>query len=202
MKLYYSPAACSLAIHILLREIGRPFDLVKVDTRSHKTEDGGDFYTVTPKGYVPVLELNDGTRLTEGPVVARYLCDKAGREDLMPAPGTLARYRVEEWQNYVTSEIHKTFTPLFSPAYDAATKQIFLAALRKKFGWVSEQIAGRDYLTGNTYTAADAYLFTVTNWAKFVELDISDLAPVQAYLRRIATRPAVQAALKAEGLTK
>ena len=115
MKLYYSPAACSLAIHILLREIGRPFDLVKVDTRSHKTEDGGDFCTVTPKGYVPVLELDDGTRLTEGPVVARYLCDKAGREDLMPAPGTLARYRVEEWQNYVTSEIHKTFTPLFRP---------------------------------------------------------------------------------------
>jgi glutathione S-transferase len=202
MKLYYSPAACSLAIHILLREIGQPFDLVKVDTKSHKTADGGDYYAVNPKGYVPLLELEDGTRLTEGPVIARYLCDTAKREDLMPAAGTMARYRVEEWQNYVTSEIHKSFSPVFSPAYDATAKQIFIAGLRKKFGWVSEQIAGRDYLTGNTYTAADAYFFTVTNWAKFVDLDISDLAPVQAYLGRIATRPAVQAALKAEGLTK
>jgi glutathione S-transferase len=173
-----------------------------VDTTSHRTADGGDYYAVNPKGYVPLLELEDGTRLTEGPVIARYLCDKARREDLMPAAATMARYRVEEWQNYVTSEIHKTFSPLFSPAHDAATKQIFLASLRKKLGWVSEQIAGRDYLTGNTYTAADAYLFTVTSWAKFVNLDISDLAPVQAYLRRIAARPAVQAALKAEGLTK
>ena len=202
MKLYYSPAACSLAVHIVLREIGQPFDLVRVDTKTHKLADGADFYAVNPKGYVPVLELDDGTRITEGPVITRYLADKAERADLIPAPGKMERYRVEEWQNYITSELHKTFTPLFGPAHDATARQLFIASLRKKYGWVSEQLAGRDYITGKTYTVADAYLFTVTNWAKFVDLDISDLAPLQAYLGRVAQRPAVQAALKAEGLTK
>lgn len=200
MKLYYSPGACSLAPHILLEETNTPVELLRVDTSTHKLADGRDFYAINVKGYVPVLELNDGQRLTEGPVIAQYIADAAKREDLMPAAGTLARYRVMEWQNYITAELHKSFTPLFSPAYDAATKQIFIGALRKKFAWVASGLASQAYLTGNTFTAADVYLFTVANWARHVHLDLSDLQPLQAFLRRVADRPAVQAAMQAEGL--
>ncbi len=198
MKLFHSPAACSLAIHILLRETDQAFDLVRVDTKAHRTAAGADFYAINPKGYVPLLELDDGQRLTEGPVIAQYLCDRARREDLMPAAG-MARYRVQEWQSYITSEIHKSFTPLFNPAYDAAARSIVLGILRRKYEWLSSQLSAREYLTG-TYTAADAYLFTVTRWAPGVKLDITDLAPIQAYLARIDARPKVREALTAEGL--
>jgi glutathione S-transferase len=200
MKLYYSPGACSLAPHILLCEATLPHTLIKVDTATHLTADGIDFYTINPKGHVPVLDIDDGQRLTEGPVIAQFIADHARRDDLMPAAGSMARYRVMEWQNYITSELHKSFAPLFNPAFDGPAKAIFAAILRKKFGWVSEQLRGKSYLTGENFTAADAYLFTVAGWAKHVGLDLSDVEHVQAFLKRVAARPAVQEAMTAEGL--
>ena len=202
MKLYYSPGACSLAPHIVLRESAMRFELERVDTATHKTEHGVDFYTINPKGYVPVLELDNGERLTEGPIIAQYVSDEAKRRDLMPACGTLARYRVMEWQNYITSELHKSFGPLFNPAFDAATKTLFKTGLRKRYEWVSDQLRGKQYLTGDAFSAADAYLFTVTAWAKYVGLDLAACVDLQAFLGRVAARPAVQEAMKAEGLLK
>jgi glutathione S-transferase len=198
MKLYYAYGTCAFAAHIILRETNLSADLVRVDLATHKTAEGADYYGINPKGSVPLLELDSGEHLSEGPVIVQYLCDKAGRTDLMPAAGTLPRYRVLEWQNYITSELHKSFSPLFSPDYDAATKALFSKALRKKFSWVSEQLDGQEYLTGATFTGADAYLYTVTNWSKAVKLDLSDLAPLQAFMTRVAVRPAVQEALKEE----
>ena len=202
MKLYYAPAACSLAPHIVLREAGLPFTLEKVDTARHRTADGGDFYALNPKGQVPLLELSDGTRLTEGPVIAQFIADRAEATSLMPAAGTVARYRVMEWQNYITSELHKSFTPLFHNDVDAGAKEALAAVLRKKLEWLDGQLAGRDYLTGDTFTAADAYLFVVLGWAAFVKLDIADLAHLQAFIARVAARPAVRDALQAEGLVR
>jgi glutathione S-transferase len=202
MKLYYSPGACSLAAHIVLREAQLPFSVERVDTKTHKTEHGVDYYTINPKGYVPLLELDSGERLTEGPIIAQYISDKAGRLDLMPAAGTMARYRVMEWQNYTTAELHKSFSPLFNPAFDDSAKAIIKAGLRKKYEWVSRQLQGKQYLTGDTFTAADAYLFTITNWAKAVGLDLSDYTDLQSFLKRVAERPAVREAMKAEGLIK
>jgi glutathione S-transferase len=202
MKLYYATGACSLAPHIILRETKLPFDLVKVSTSTHTTADGTDFYGINPKGYVPLLELDNGERLSEGPVIVQYLCDKANRTDLMPAAGTMPRYRVLEWQNYITAELHKSFTPLFSPAYDAPTKTLFATSLRKKFEWVSQQLEGKEYLTGSVFTGADAYLFTVAGWSKHVHLDLADLAPLQKFVKHVAERPAVQEALKAESQQK
>jgi glutathione S-transferase len=202
MKLYYAPAACSLAPHIVLREAGLSFTLEKVDTARHRTADGGDFYALNPKGQVPLLELSDGTRLTEGPVIAQFIADRAEAMSLMPAAGTVERYRVMEWQNYITSELHKSFTPLFHNDVDANAKQALAAVLRKKLQWLDGQLAGRDYLTGDTFTAADAYLFVVLGWAAFVKLDIADLAHLQAFIARVAARPAVRDALQAEGLVR
>ncbi|WEF31881.1 glutathione transferase GstA [Pseudoduganella chitinolytica] len=202
MKLYYSPGACSLVPHILLRETALPHTLIKVDTGKHVTEQGVDYRGINPKGYVPVLELEDGVRLTEGPVIAQFIADRARREDLMPAAGSMARYRVMEWQNYITSELHKSFSPLFNRALDAAAKEVFLAILHKKFAWVSEQLAAQPYLTGTGFTAADAYLFTVAGWAKLVGLELAGLAPLQAFLQRVAARDAVRQALVAEGLAQ
>lgn len=199
MKLYFSPGACSLAPHILLREAGLEFDLERVDTHTHTFGAGDDYYAVNSTGLVPVLELASGERLTEGPVIAQYIGDQGGDRDLMPSPG-MARYRVMEWQNYITSELHKSFTPLFNPALDAAAKQTLSDLLRKKFERVDVHLRGVDHLTGAAFTAADAYLFTVANWAKHVALDLSDLIHLQAFLQRVAARPAVQAALRAEGL--
>jgi glutathione S-transferase len=202
MKLYYAPAACSLAPHIVLREAGLSFTLEKVDTARHRTADGGDFYALNPKGQVPLLELSDGTRLTEGPVIAQFIADRAEASSLMPAAGTVARYRVMEWQNYITSELHKSFTPLFHNDVDANAKQALAAVLRKKLEWLDGQLEGRDYLTGDTFTAADAYLFVVLGWAAFVKLDIADLAHLQAFITRVAARPAVRDAMQAEGLVR
>jgi glutathione S-transferase len=199
-KLYYAPGACSLAAHILLRETDTPFTLEKVDTGKHVSADGVDYYTINPKGQVPLLELDDGTRLSEGPVIAQYIADRAGAHALMPPPGGLARYRVMEWQNYVTAELHKSFTPLFHSDVDATAKRALAAVLRKKLVWVDGQLEGKRFLTGETFTAADAYLFTVLGWAKFVQIDLADLRNVGAFMARVAARPAVQAAMKAEGL--
>lgn len=201
MKLYFSPAACSLAPHILLRETGLPFELVKVDTARHVAADGQDFHAINPKGQVPVLELADGTRLTEGPVIAQYIADQAGATRWMPAAGTLARYRVMEWQNYIGTELHKSFTPLFHADLDDAAKATLAGLLRKKLVWLDARLGHGPYLTGEPFTAADAYLFVVLGWARFVGLEIGELPHLQAFLQRVAARPAVRAALHAEGLT-
>jgi len=200
MKLYFSPGACSLAPHIVLREAQLPFVLERVNISTHKTQHDADYYTINPKGYVPLLELDNGERLSEGPVIAQYISDQAGNHDLMPAAGTLQRYRVMEWQNYITSELHKSFSPLFNPAIEASAKAVISAALRKKFDWVSSQLEGKQYLTGDTFTAADAYLFAVASWARHVDLDLSGCTHLQDYLKRVANRPAVKAAMQAEGL--
>lgn len=200
MKLFFAPGACSLAPHIVLKETQLPFKLEKVDTSTHKTEHGLDYYTINSKGAVPVLELDGGERLTEGPIVAQYIADKAGRADLLPAPGSMDRYRVMEWQNYITSELHKTFTPLFNPELDSSAKKTLDSVLRKKYEWVNAQLQAKDYLLGKSFTVADAYLFVVTGWAKYVSLDLADLKHLQDYLARVAGRPAVREAMKAEGL--
>jgi len=200
MKLYFSPGACSLAPHIVLREAGLDFDLDLVDLNSHRTQVGNDFYAINPKGQVPTLVLDDGTRLTEGPIIAQFIADMASAINLQPTAGSIARYRVAEWQNYITSELHKSFTPLFNTQLDAAAKATLRALLRKKYEWLDTQLAHKDYLTGSDFTIADAYLFTVTGWAGFVNLSLSDLPHVQTYLERIKKRPAVKAALQAEGL--
>jgi len=200
MKLYYSPGACSLAPHIVLREAGQAFTLSKVDTSKHATATGEDYYAINPKGMVPLLELDDGSRLSEGPVIAQFIADRVGASTLMPPAGSTERYRVMEWQNYITSELHKSFTPLFNPELDAAAKQTLSAVLRKKLQWVDGQLAGRDFLTGKAFTAADAYLFTILGWAKYVNLDIADLSNIQHFLSTVSQRPAVREAMKAEGL--
>lgn len=202
MKLYYSPSACSLAPHIVLRETGLPFELVRVDLAQHRTADGEDYYAVNAKGSVPVLELDDGERLTEGPVIAQCVCDRASRTDLMPAPGTMARYRVMEWQSYVTSEIHKSYSPLFRPDFNDDGKRWFRALLRRKYEWLEKCLKDAEFLTGPTFTAADAYLFVVTRWAGHVGLDLADLGALQGFMNRVVERPGVRAALTAEGLLK
>jgi glutathione S-transferase len=201
MKLYYSAGACSLAPHIVLRETGAHFSLERVDLASHKLSNGTDYYTVNPSGAVPLLELDGGERLTEGPVICQYLAEKAGNTQLLPAVGTMPRYRVVEWQNYITSELHKSFSPLFgSPEIDQLAKSAFAQGLQKKLGWVSDQLKGKQYLTGDVFTIADAYLFVVAGWAKYVNLDLSGAPNVQALMARVAERPAVKEALRAEGL--
>lgn len=200
MKLYYYPGACSLAVHIILQETGLPFVLERVDLANHETEQGGDYYRINPKGSVPTLELDDGTLLTEGPVINQYLCDLAGRIDLMPEAGSMPRYRVMEWQNYITSELHKTAGALFNPELVAEARAQFAGAVTQKFGWVSQQLKDRPYLTGTGFTAADAYLFVIAGWAPHLGLDLSACVELRDFLTRVAARPAVQAALKAEGL--
>lgn len=202
MKLYYSPGVCSLAPHILLRETGLPFDLVRVDLASHKMQEQDDYYAINAKGAVPVLELDDGERLTEGPVIAQWICDRAGRTDLMPAAGTMARYRVMEWQSYVSSELHKSYSPLFKPDFSEEGKAWLRAALRKRYEYVASHLERNDFLAGPVFTAADAYLFVVTNWAGRVGVDLQNLSALDAFMNRVRTRAAVQAALMAEGLLK
>src|ERR1700678_569362 len=200
MKLYFSPGTCSLAAHIVLREAQLPFDLVKVDLYTHTTEGGSDFHFVNPKGSVPVLETDAGERLTEGPIIAQYLADLAGREDLLPKAGTMARYRVQEWQNYITSEMHKSFSTLFNPSFDANAMATQRGVLRRKYEWLSSELSQRPFVSGHTFTVADSYLFTVTSWSRAVGLELGDLAPLQSYVRTIAARPSVQAAMQAEGI--
>lgn len=201
-KLYYSPGACSLSPHIVLREAGLPFQLVMVSTKTKKLADGSDFLAINPKGQVPLLELDDGQQLTEGPVIVQYLADQAPDSGLVPAAGTMARYRVLEWLNFITSELHKGFSPLFTPGTHEETQAAVRSKLLEKLGWVDSQLAGGHFLCGDTFTAADAYLFTVAGWGKYVGVDISPLTHLTAFMGRVAARPAVQAALKAEGLLK
>ena len=202
MKLYYSPGACSLSPHIVLHEAGIPFQAVMASTKTHKLADGTDYYTINAKGYVPLLELDNGERLSEGPAIVQYIADQAPDKGLAPANGTMARYRLQEWLNFITSELHKGFSPLFSPAIPEESKAISRAKLVERLTWVDSQLEGKDYLMGSQFTVADGYLFTVAGWAKYVAVDISGLKNLGAYLGRVAARPAVQEALKAEGLLK
>ena len=202
MKLYYSPGACSLSPHIVLHEAGLAHTSVLASTKSHKLQDGTDYYTINPLGYVPVLELDDGTRLREGPAIVQYLADQAPHKNLAPANGTLARYRLQEWLTFIGTEIHKGFSPLFKPTTPADYKPQVKQRLLARLQWVDSELAGKPYLMGEQFSVADAYLFTVTNWGQYVGLDISQLKNLVAYRERIAARPAVQAAMKAEGLLK
>ena len=202
MKLYYSTGACSLSPHIVLREAGLPFDLVLASTKTHKLADGTDYYTINPKGSVPLLELDNGERLTEGPMIVQYIADQVPAKNLAPAAGTMARYRLQEWLNFITSELHKGFSPLFNPATPADYKPLASARLIDRLTYVNSQLEGKQFLLGDTFTVADAYLFTVAGWGKHVGVDISALTHLTAFLGRVAARPAVQEALKAEGLIK
>ncbi len=200
MKLYYSTGACSLSPHIVLRESGLPFEAVLASTKTHKLADGTDYYTINPKGYVPLLELDNGERLAEGPAIVQYIADQVPAKKLAPANGTMARSRVQEWLTFIGTELHKTFSPLFNPAMPEEAKAIFRAKLLDRFAWVNTQLEGRQYLTGADFCVADAYLYTVTRWTKPLSLDISGLRHLGEFMARMEARPAVQAALKAEGL--
>jgi glutathione S-transferase len=202
MKLYYSPAACSLSPHIVLHELGLPFEAVLASTKTHKLVDGTDYYTINPKGYVPLLELDDGQRLTEGPAILQYLADKKPASGLVAAPGTMERYRQLEWLNFVTSELHKSYSVLFNAAMPEEAKVIYRERLRGRYQYINDKLAGKSYLMGEQFTLPDAYLFAVTNWAPRVNVDVSDLDNVQGFMKRMAARPAVQEAMKAEGLLK
>ena len=202
MKLYYSPGACSLSPHIVLREAGLSFDVEKVDLGSKKTESGKDFNTINPKGYVPALQLDDGSILTEGPAIVQYLADKAPQSKLAPANGTMERYRLQELLGFIGTELHKGFSPLFNPTYPEDAKKIIRDNLAKRFNYLNSFLEKGPFLTGEQFTVADAYLFTVLGWTAFVKIDLGQWPVLKAYHARVAGRPAVQEALKAEGLLK
>lgn len=202
MKLYYSPGACSLSPHIVLREAGLAFDVEKVDLKAKKTEKGTDFTTINAKGQVPTLQLDDGEILTEGPAIVQYIADRQPGSPLAGASGSMERYRVQEWLNHITSELHKGFSPLFYPNTPDAYKEIAKGNLGTKFGALDKQLAGKQYLMGDKFTVADAYLFTVLGWTKFVGIDLAKWPNLAAFHARVAARPKVQEALKAEGLLK
>lgn len=200
MKLYYSPGACSLSPHIALKEAGLPFDLVKVDLKAKKLEDGSDYLAVNPKGQVPALDIDNAGLLTEGAVIVQAVADKAADKKLIPAQGTPERYRAQEWLNFIGSELHKNFSPLFQPVLSDDTKAFFKNRLMGKFTYLDQALAGRDYLMGSAFTVPDAYLFTMLHWAERMGFDLSALKNLTAYKARVAARPKVQEALKAEGL--
>ncbi len=200
MKLYYSPGACSLSPHIVLREAGLAFEPVLASTKTHQLADGTDYYTINPLGYVPVLELDDGARLREGPAIVQYIADQAPHKNLAPANGTLPRYRLQEWLTFISTELHKGFSPLFNPAVPAEAKKVFADRLVGRLKWIDGQLAGKDYLMGDHFSVADAYLYTVSRWAAPMKIDLSDCPHLVAFQARMAARPAVQAALAAEGL--
>lgn len=202
MKLYYSPGACSLSPHIALFEAGLPFQALKAPTKTHQLDDGTDYYTINPLGYVPFLALDDGKTLHEGPAIVQYIADLVPEKNLAPANGTWARYKLQEWLNVIGTELHKNFSPLFNPATPEETKTLAKTKLLSRLTWIDGQLASKPYLMGDSFTVADGYLFTVTNWCGHVAFDISGLANLAAYRGRIGARPAVQAAMKAEGLIK
>jgi glutathione S-transferase len=201
MKLYYAPGTCSLSPHIVAREAGLPLTLVRVDNKNKTTEAGEDYRAINPKGYVPLLELDNGVRLSEGPAIVQYLADLAPASKLAPPNGSLERYQLQEWLNFITSEVHKQFSPLFDATMPDEAKEKFRNRLAARFDWITGQLKGRDYLTGS-FTVADAYLFVVLGWTKFTGPDLARWPVLQEYVARVAARPHVQAAMKAEGLLK
>jgi glutathione S-transferase len=200
MKLYYSPGACSLSPHIALLEAGLPYDLVKVDLRAKKLENGDDYLKVNPKGQVPALALDNGELATEGPVIVQMIADKAPGKNLAPARDSAERYKLQEWLNYITGELHKNFGPMFSPVLADDAKAFFKERVMGKFKYLDGQLAGRDYLMGKQFTVADGYLFTMLCWADRMKFDLSAMPNLLAYKARVAARPKVQEALTKEGL--
>jgi glutathione S-transferase len=202
MKLYYSPGACSLSPHIVARELGLMLQLEKVDTQAKRTESGRDFWQINPKGYVPALELDSGEVLTEGPAIVQYLADLKPEKGLAAANGTPARYRLQEMLGYINSEIHKTYSPLFKSDTPEQTRAERKEYLRKRYALIEDILVKQTWLLGDHFSVADAYLFTVTNWARHVDFDLSAFKALNAFQQRVAARPAVQAAMQEEGLIK
>jgi glutathione S-transferase len=200
MKLYFSPGSCSLSPHIVLREAGATFELEQVNNQEKKTKTGVDYWSVNGKGQVPVLEFDNGDRLTEGPVIVQWIADQNPAAGLIPPAGRHERYRVQEWLNFTTSELHKVFAPLFRPTTPDAFKDISKENLAKRFEWIDRQLAGKQYLMGDQFTVADAYLFTVLRWSGRVKVDLSSYKNVGAFMDRVQARPKVQEAMKVEGL--
>lgn len=199
MKLYFSRGTCALAPHIALVESGLPFELEAVDLGSKKTAGGTDYTTINPKGYVPALQLDNGEILTEGPAIGQYVADLVPAKKLAPAAGTIERYRLVEWLNFISTEIHKNFSPLFNKDMPAEAKDIARAAIGKRVGFAATGLQHSTYLTGEDFTIADAYLFTVLQWARPLQIDLAPWPSIGAYIERIAARPAVKAALQAQG---
>jgi glutathione S-transferase len=202
MKLYYTPGACSMAVHIVLREAGLPFDLEKVDLRSKRTQTGADYAHINPKGYVPALQLEDGSIMTEAGVCVQYVADLAPHSELAPVAGTMARYRLMEWINFTATEIHKTFGPLFDASISEELRQRQIGLLGKRFAHLEERLSEHEFVTGAKFTSADAYLFTVLNWTHVVKMELARWPSLKDYTRRVAERPAVRETMKAEGLAK
>jgi glutathione S-transferase len=202
MKLYYAPGACSLSPHIVLLEAGLPFTLEKVDFKTKKTEKGTDYLTINSKGSVPALQLDDGRVLTEGPAVVQYLADQKPDSGLAPRAGAFERYQLMEILNYISSEVHKGFSPLFNPETSAEEKAAAKTGIGKRLDWLTGFLGSKTHLLGNTFTVADAYLFTVLSWTGHVGIDLKQWPALAAYHSRIAQRPKVQQALKEEGLLK
>jgi glutathione S-transferase len=202
MKLYYSPGACSLSPHIVARELGIPVELKKVNVKDKTIEGGGDYWKINARGYVPALELDNGQVLTEGPAIIQYLADQKPEAGLAPKNGSLERYRLQEWLNILTSEIHKGFSPLFKPNTPEEYKTISKENLAARFDWLDKQLAGKDYLTGKAFSVADAYLFVLLNWTKFQSIDLNRWPNLAAFHARVGARPRVQEALQFEGLLK
>ncbi len=200
MRLYYMPGACSLAPHIVANEAGIALDLVKVDGKTKKTENDQDFLATNPNGYVPTLVLQDGQTLTEAQIVVQYLADQKPDTGLMPPAGEMARYRVKQWLAFISSELHKSFSPFFKPGTPEETKTANREHLSKRLKYVDEQLAGKSFLTGETFTAADAYIWTILGWAKFANLDLAPYANIQKFMSIVAARPAVVKSLQEEGL--
>ncbi len=202
MKLYYSPGACSLAPHIALHEAGLAFEAIAAPTKTHQLPDGTDYYTINPLGYVPFLTLDDGHGLHEAAVLLQYIADQAPAKNLAPANGTFARYKMQEWLNVVATELHKGFSPLFTPGMPDDAKAMAKERLQSRLKWLDGELAGKQYLLGEQFTVADIYAFVVTGWGQYVGVDIAPFAHIGAWRARVAARPATTAAMKAEGLIK
>ena len=200
MKLYYSPGACSLSPHIALEESGLKYEAIAAPTKTHKLPDGSDYYAVNPLGYVPFLVLDDGRTLREGPAIVQYIADQVPAKKLAPANGTFERSKLQEMLNFVGTELHKNFSPLFNPTTPAEYKPIVIAKLHDRLKFMDGELAGKQYVMGDAFSVADAYFFTVTNWGQHVGVDVSGYPNIVAVRARIAARPAVVAAMKAEGL--
>lgn len=198
MKLYFSPGACSLAPHIALREAGLPFELVRVDTSVHKLKDGTDYYQINPKGYVPAIQLDDGQVMTEGAALLQYIGDQVSAKGLIPKAGTLERFRANEWLTFISSEIHKGYSPLFNPNLKDDAKAVLRSRLEGRLGEVDKHLATHKYLLGDTFSVADAYLYTVVSWSPFVGIELSKYRHLAEYRQHVAERPAVREALQHE----
>ena len=200
MKLYFSPGACSLAPHIVLHELGLPFEAVQVDLKTHKLADGKNFYAINPKGYVPALQLDDGSLFTEDAAILQYLADRKPEAGLLAAPGSMERYRTIEWLTFISSELHKGFSPLFNADMPEAARKIFLDKLKNRFALLDKHLASHEFLMGKKFTVADAYAFTILNWKNYLNVDLSPWKNLEAYMQRVAARPKVRETVYAEKL--